>query len=59
MERCKVRAGIDVYVHTDVISVVPLVRAREWEVPQATWITEIGSGMGTRLCVDETNLTKC
>lgn len=28
---------------------VPLVSAKEWEFPQATWITAIGIGVGTRL----------
>lgn len=32
---------------------LPLVNAREWEFPQATWITGMGIGMGTRLQVDE------
>lgn len=40
--------------HDDIISVfsvLPLVSAREWEFPQATWTTcrPAGSGMGTRL----------
>lgn len=36
------------------VSVLPLVSAREWVFPQATWITGTGSGIWTRLYINET-----
>lgn len=35
-----------------VSSFLPLVKAKEWEFPQATWITGVRGGIGTRLCVN-------
>lgn len=38
--------------------VLPLVRAREWEFPQATWIIGMGSGIGTLLHDDGQQFVK-
>lgn len=38
--------------------VTPLVRATEWDFPQATWITGTGNGMGTRLHIKEMQVIK-